>query len=69
MTKTFTREELEIMLDALALVHNHMKQRESFGLINSKSYSLNDVDNLYLDLHASAPYFGRLSKELNETNR
>jgi len=65
---TFSQQQIEIMLDALALLHKTVKQREQFGLSNKSSYSLDNVDNLYLDLHASAPYFGRLSKVLDETN-
>jgi hypothetical protein len=63
-----SRQHIEILLDSLALLHKTIKQREQFGLSNNSSYSLDDVDNLYLDLHSFAPYFGRLSKVLDETN-
>lgn len=38
----------EIILDSLSLMHKTMKDREQFGLPNDKSYSLDDLANLYL---------------------
>lgn len=40
-------KDMEIILDALELLHQTMKNRESFGLSNSINYSIDEVDALF----------------------
>jgi hypothetical protein len=41
------KHDMEIILDALELLHSTMKTRQDFGLHNDKPYSINDVDGLF----------------------
>lgn len=41
------RHDMEIILDALELLHETMKNQEKFGITNQHAYSVNDVDGLF----------------------
>lgn len=38
---------MEIILDALEVLHNQMKIRMSFGVPTERAYSIEDVDGLF----------------------
>ncbi len=38
---------MNVILDALELLHTNMKNRESFGLTNDYPYTVDDVDGLF----------------------
>ena len=39
--------DMDIILDALELLHKTMKDRETFGINNNRQYSIDDVDGLF----------------------
>lgn len=41
------KHDMKIILDALEVLHNSMKNRQHFGLPNDKTYSIDDVDSLF----------------------
>jgi len=41
------KHDMNIILDALELLHTNMKNRESFGLTNDYPYTVDDVDGLF----------------------
>ena len=45
-TYTIQPKDMNIILDALELLHDNMKNREKFGLPNDE-YSVDDVDGLF----------------------
>jgi hypothetical protein len=54
----------EMILDSLYLMHKTMKDKEKWGIPHNKSYSLDDLANLYL------VFSSQQSKDSkNETNR
>lgn len=46
-TYTILEKDMNIILDALELLHENMKNKEKFGLPNDKEYTINDVDGLF----------------------
>lgn len=41
------KHDMEIILDALEVLHNQMKIRMSFGVPTERAYSIEDVDGLF----------------------
>jgi len=41
------KHDMEIILDALEVLHNQMKTRMDFGLPTERPYSIEDVDGLF----------------------
>lgn len=41
------KHDMNIILDALETLYNRMKTCQDFGLPNDKSFSIEDVDNLF----------------------
>ena len=41
------KHDMEIIFDALETLHNRMKTRQDFGMPNDKTFSIEDVDNLF----------------------
>ena len=41
------KHDMDIILDALELLHKTMKDRETFGINNNYPYSMDDVDGLF----------------------
>jgi hypothetical protein len=41
------KHDMEIILDALEVLHNQMKTRMDFGVPTERVYSTQDVDNLF----------------------
>lgn len=41
------KHDMEIILDALEVLHNQMKTRMSFGVPTERVYSIEDVDGLF----------------------
>jgi hypothetical protein len=41
------KHDMEIILDALEVLHNQMKTRMDFGVPTERSYSIEDVDGLF----------------------
>lgn len=44
---TIQPKDMNIILDALELLHENMKHRIKFGLLNDKEYTIDDVDGLF----------------------
>jgi hypothetical protein len=41
------KHDMEMILDALEVLHNQMKTRMDFGLPTERPYSIEDVDGLF----------------------
>lgn len=41
------KHEMNIILDALQLLHQTIRHKEDFGLVNDLSYNLEDVDTIF----------------------
>jgi hypothetical protein len=41
------KHDMEIILDALEVLHNQMKTRMDFGVPTERVYSIEDVDGLF----------------------
>jgi hypothetical protein len=47
------KHDMEMILDALEVLHNQMKTRMDFGLPTERPYSIEDVDGLFQSLDNS----------------